>query len=81
MQNFLDAVRSRKHEDLTAEIDIGPRAAGLVHLANISYRLGRRTWTAPCQVHRRQRSQQDADARLPETLRGAGKSLGEFSGC
>ena len=45
MQNFLDAVRSRKRENLNAEIEIGARAAGIVHLANISYRLGRRvTW-------------------------------------
>jgi predicted dehydrogenase len=45
MQNFLDAVRSRKRENLNADIEIGARAAGIVHLANISYRLGRRvTW-------------------------------------
>jgi predicted dehydrogenase len=45
MQNFLEAVRSRKREDLRAEIEIGARAAGIVHLANIAYRLGRKvTW-------------------------------------
>jgi predicted dehydrogenase len=42
MQNFLDCVRSRKSEDLHAEIAIGARAASLCHLANISYRLGRK---------------------------------------
>jgi len=42
MQNFLDAIRSRKYQDLTAEVEIGARAAAMCHLANISYRLGRK---------------------------------------
>ena len=40
MRNFIDCVRSRKREELTAEILKGHRAATLVHLGNISYRLG-----------------------------------------
>jgi predicted dehydrogenase len=40
-QNFLDAVRSRKPSDLNAEIEEGAMSTVLVHLANISYRLGR----------------------------------------
>ncbi len=45
MRNFLDAVRSRRHQDLNADIEIGMRAAAIVHQANISYRLGRKvTW-------------------------------------
>ncbi len=39
--NFIDAVRSRKVEDLTADIEIGHKSAGLVHMANISHRLGK----------------------------------------
>ena len=39
--NFIDAVRSRRHESLTAEIEEGAISTTLVHLANISYRLGR----------------------------------------
>jgi len=39
--NFLSAVRSRKREDLTAEIEEGHRSAALCHLANISYRLAK----------------------------------------
>jgi predicted dehydrogenase len=39
--NFIDAVRSRRREDLTAEIEEGAISTTLVHLANISYRLGR----------------------------------------
>jgi predicted dehydrogenase len=41
MKNFLDAVRSRDHRKLTAEIEIGARAASFCHLANIAYRAGR----------------------------------------
>ncbi len=40
MRNFIDAVRSRKREALTAEILEGYRSATLVHLGNTSYRLG-----------------------------------------
>jgi predicted dehydrogenase len=39
--NFIEAVRSRKREDLHAEIEEGAASTVLVHLANISYRLGR----------------------------------------
>lgn len=38
--NFIKAVRSRKHEDLTADILEGHLSSALCHLANISYRLG-----------------------------------------
>jgi predicted dehydrogenase len=40
--SFLKAVRSRKAEDLTAEVEKGVISASLCHLANISYRLGRK---------------------------------------
>ena len=39
--NFIDAVRSRKVSDLTADILEGHISTSLSHLANISYRLGR----------------------------------------
>ena len=39
--NFIEAVRSRKRETLNAEIEEGAISTALVHLANISYRLGR----------------------------------------
>jgi predicted dehydrogenase len=39
--NFFDAVRTRKRETLTAEIEEGAASTVLVHLANISYRLAR----------------------------------------
>jgi hypothetical protein len=39
--NFIDAMRSRKVSDLNAEIEEGAASTVLIHLANISYRLGR----------------------------------------
>jgi len=39
--NFIQAVRSRNRADLNAEIEEGYLSTQLVHLANISYRLGR----------------------------------------
>jgi predicted dehydrogenase len=39
--NFIQAVRSRKHSDLNAPMDEGVPSVTLIHLANISYRLGR----------------------------------------
>ncbi|MDP6635384.1 MAG: Gfo/Idh/MocA family oxidoreductase [Phycisphaerae bacterium] len=38
--NFLQAVRSGKADDLVADIEEGHTSAALVHLANISHRLG-----------------------------------------
>jgi predicted dehydrogenase len=38
--NFIDCVRSRKRENLNAEIEVGYRSAMLCHLGNISYQLG-----------------------------------------
>jgi len=39
--NFIQCVRSRKQEDVRAPIEEGHITATLVHLANVSYRLGR----------------------------------------
>ena len=39
--NFIDCVRSRKKEDLGAPVEEGHISCTLVHLANVSYRLGR----------------------------------------
>ncbi len=40
-QNFIDCVASRNTADLKAPIEEGHISAGMVHLANASYRLGR----------------------------------------
>jgi predicted dehydrogenase len=39
-ENFIEAVRTRKKEDLTADILEGHLSSALCHLGNISYRLG-----------------------------------------
>jgi predicted dehydrogenase len=41
-QNFIDAVRSRKREDLHCEIEEGHLSTSLCHLANISLKTGRK---------------------------------------
>ncbi len=40
-ENFLAAMRSRRHEELAGDILEGHLSASLCHLANVSYRLGR----------------------------------------
>ena len=42
MENFFKAVRSRNYQDLTADVAIGAESAALVHIANASYRVGRK---------------------------------------
>jgi predicted dehydrogenase len=42
MENFLAACRSRRHRDLHADVAIGVMSADLCHLANASYRVGRK---------------------------------------
>ncbi len=42
MQNFLQACRTRNVKNLSADIAIGVASADLVHMANLSYRLGRK---------------------------------------
>ncbi len=42
MANFIKAVKSRKPSDLTCDIEEGHFSAALCHLANISYRTGRK---------------------------------------
>jgi predicted dehydrogenase len=47
MGNFLAACRSRRSQDLNAEVEIGVTSVALVHFANISYRVGRRLTIDP----------------------------------
>ncbi len=41
-KNFIQAVRSREPKELNADVEVGVTSAILVHLANISHRLGKR---------------------------------------
>jgi predicted dehydrogenase len=45
MENWIEAVRSRKPEGMRAEIAVGVRSANLCHLANLAYRSGLPTAT------------------------------------
>lgn len=51
MENFLGAVRSRKHTDLHCDVETGLLSASCCHLANISYRLGRKLNFDPAKWH------------------------------
>jgi predicted dehydrogenase len=51
MTNFLRAVKSRNYQDLNADVQIGATSATLVHMANISYRLGRKLAFDPAANH------------------------------
>jgi len=42
MANFLKAVKSRNAADLNADVSVGVTSAALVHMANVSYRVGRK---------------------------------------
>lgn len=45
--NFLAATRSRNYKELNADVEIGVTSASLCHLANASYRTGRRLTVNP----------------------------------
>jgi len=47
MTNFLNACRTRNAKDLNADIAIGAMSAALCHLANASYRVGRKLTVEP----------------------------------
>jgi hypothetical protein len=47
VDNFLQACRARDHKILNADVEIGTLSAAFCHLANVSYRLGRKmSWRA-----------------------------------
>jgi predicted dehydrogenase len=60
--NFVNAVRSRKSEDLNADIEEGHLSSALCHLGNISYRLGETVSVAEAQ------SRLERDAETAETF-------------
>jgi hypothetical protein len=76
MENFLVAVRSRNHKDLTAEVQIGVTSANLCHLANIS-RLKRRFDFDPVagKFTKDERGQPHDDSSLSRTVRRVPKGL------
>jgi predicted dehydrogenase len=68
--NFVEAVRSRRREDLKADILEGHLSSALCHLGNISYRLGRPTAFNPrAQAFGDDRQAGETLARMEEHLR------------
>ena len=66
--NFVKAVRSRKHEDLNADIEDGHLSSALCHLGNISYRLG--DIVVPQEVADRAKQIESADDNAATYARG-----------
>jgi len=77
-EDFLDAVRSRKHTDLNADIREGHLSSALCHTGNVSYRLG--TQENPDVVRERLKGEKDAVetfGRMQEHLAANGVDLKE----
>ena len=69
-------MRSRKHEDLNAPIEEGAISTTLVHLANISYRLGRTLhFDAATYSFTGDAEANDVPPGVPQALRGPGQGL------
>ena len=74
--NFIAAMRSRNREDLRAEAQDGHVSAACLHLANVSYRLGKETPAeAIAESLRGDRAALDTLERCREHLRSAGVDL------
>jgi predicted dehydrogenase len=57
-ENFIEAVRARKHTKLNADILEGHLSSALCHTGNISYRLGKKM--SPAEIHDTIKSDRDA---------------------
>jgi predicted dehydrogenase len=67
--NFIAAIRSRKHTELDADILEGHISSGLGHLANISYRLGTKVpFNAPTKAFGDNKEAYETFARMQEQL-------------
>jgi predicted dehydrogenase len=74
--NFIAAVRSRKSEDLNADILEGHYSAALCHLANISYRLGTEVpFSKPSKAFGDNKEAYETLARMEEHLKSNGVPL------
>jgi predicted dehydrogenase len=78
--SFLQAVRSRKVEDLNADVEHGHYSSALCHLANISYRLGEKVpFAAKTKALGDNREVVETFTNLQENLTGVGVKLEESS--
>jgi predicted dehydrogenase len=79
--NFIAAVRSRKREELHADAHVGHVSASCLHLANVSYRLGKHAPAeAIAEAVRTDAEAHDAVKRCGEHLRAAGIDLAKSPG-
>lgn len=77
-RNFIDAVRSRRYQDLNADILEGHLSSALCHTGNISYRLGAKK--SPDEIKARIKSNKvasEAYGRMEEHLAANGVDLGK----
>ena len=75
-QNFIDAVRARKHDKLTADILEGHLSSALCHTGNISYRLGQKS--SPGEIRDAIKNHRDASetfGRMQEHLAANGVDI------
>ncbi len=74
--NFIEAVRSRKTENLNADILQGHYSAALCHLANISYRLGTEVpFNQPAKAFGDNKEAAESLSRVEEHLKNNGVAL------
>lgn len=74
--NFIDCVRSRKRDDLNAEILEGHLSARLCHLGNVSYRLGKDApFGQPCPAFLEDKAGNEAFESMREHLAKANKII------
>jgi hypothetical protein len=74
--SFINAVRSRKQEDLNADAEVGHLSSALCHLANISYRLGEKvTFDGQSQKLGDNKEVVETFKNLQENLRAVGVKL------
>jgi predicted dehydrogenase len=66
IRNFVGAMRTRNHADLTADVEQGHRSTSLSHLANISYKVGRGLAFDP---HSERFSEEEANSYLKRAYR------------
>ena len=69
-QNFIDAMRSRRRQDLAAEIEVGHQSTAICHQANIAWRAGSEATVD--EVYDSMRSHEDAVNTLTDMLQQLG---------
>ena len=80
LTNFLECIRSRRPEQLVAEVREAAISADLVHLANISYRTGRKLTRAEASTSTRT-TRKDPTPKSPSTIMALASYPSKYVGC